>query len=504
MKNLVDKNAALPAILLLVLLVACTESSNGGQVDAGGKSNQDNDAGIISDPFNHKERVDLFWGPAPDLETRMYVFDEIWETLAEEYPGFTVSELDWDEVRSTYRPQMELATSYGRFYAVLSHMVAELRDSRVFISSDYICGQLHYHPRQAERPPFFHLWDKTSVIGACATSMPDDRLLVYSTEAGNPAGLEPGDFILGYDGRTWRQNLEIIDREQMPVCGLNRTVDSAYDYNRMNVAVNNAHLFQSMEVLKKGASSPESINTDRLIGYESDFICSDQVGVDAVDPPYTSFSDLSYSPDASWGILSGTNIGYICNFNSSYLYTAVEKLLDTDGLIIDQRLSWGSSSFGAALSMLFNETHDQVIGYVKRLNEDDYFKVNFEGVEWRNLLADVDKNTFYDHPIAVLQGTKAASGGDEFPYYMSLHPYARRFGRVTNGGFLADEGTWVGEGINFTYAGRQAIGSDLNFLQEDDVTPEEQVWLDPDDVANGIDTVVEAALAWIEEENSNK
>ena len=41
---------------------------------------------------------------------------------------------------------------------------------------------------------------------------------------------------------------------------------------------------------------------------------------------------------------------------------------------------------------------------------------------------DADEATYYDHPIAVLQGPHAASAGDIFPYFMRNHPRARRFG----------------------------------------------------------------------------
>ena len=33
------------------------------------------------------------------------------------------------------------------------------------------------------------------------------------------------------------------------------------------------------------------------------------------------------------------------------------------------------------------------------------------------------------------------------------------------------------------------------------LSPDHEVWLTPDDVASGVDTVVDAALAWIESEN---
>jgi len=46
------------------------------------------------------------------------------------------------------------------------------------------------------------------------------------------------------------------------------------------------------------------------------------------------------------------------------------------------------------------------------------------------------------------------------------------------------------------------VDTDGNCLQGREQELDVEVWLDPDDVAYGIDTVVETALEWIEYENS--
>ncbi|MCP4674575.1 MAG: hypothetical protein GY854_03475 [Deltaproteobacteria bacterium] len=116
---------------------------------------------------------------------------------------------------------------------------------------------------------------------------------------------------------------------------------------------------------------------------------------------------------------------------------------------------------------------------------------------------DADESTFWDKPIAVLTGHKADSGGDLWPYLMSYHPRVRRFGRPTNGAFSGWQLFWeidpyLGD-LHMAYPPCAMVDTDLNMVHGTDIHPEVSIWLEQDDVAQGIDTVVEAAIAWIED-----
>jgi C-terminal processing protease CtpA/Prc len=101
----------------------------------------------------------------------------------------------------------------------------------------------------------------------------------------------------------------------------------------------------------------------------------------------------------------------------------------------------------------------------------------------------------------VLVGPRAISAGDLFPVYMTHHPRARRFGRITDGSFGSITAPWIPDPylddlyMAYTYAA--CVDPELEWLQGAEVTPETEVWLEPDDGADGRDTVVEAALDWI-------
>ena len=125
---------------------------------------------------------------------------------ADEYACFSVLDVDWDEARERYRPQVAEAEGYGRFYQLLTAMNAELEDGHTSFSSEGICGT-----PLALRPPYFRPDQWSSAIGACVTPVASGDLLVYRAADDNPAGLAPGDVIVGYDGAPWAELLDEID-----------------------------------------------------------------------------------------------------------------------------------------------------------------------------------------------------------------------------------------------------------------------------------------------------
>jgi len=139
-------------------------------------------------------------------------------------------------------------------------------------------------------------------------------------------------------------------------------------------------------------------------------------------------------------------------------------------------------------------------GRVEGTNIGSYLELDLEAITWYSIPA--DENTFYDKPIAVLQGPKSVSGGDIFSYFVKHHPRARRFGRVTNGSFGSPRSVFdkdpILEDISFRYTNLICLDEQMNHLQGLEQNPEESIWLDKIDIANGIDTVVQKAVDWIE------
>ncbi len=486
-----------------ILFCACSSSKNTTDVDGG------TDAGEVL--LTPGDQVESFFGEAPDKETRLLIFDTMWEDFRMHYAGFGPSPVDWYDVRDEYRPAVEQATSYGEFFHILSKIFIALQDGHTVIGSDKVCDT-----PLAERPPYFVHSDWSSVIGACVTALADDTLLVYRVNPDNPAGLAPGDVVVGYDGTPWRDLLDKIDEWKLPICGRPASADLAEDHIRMNSVMNNAHLFDEMNIRRLGVDTVDSVATDTLLAYSSTTLCTEQIEMESVGFPCTDWDvclDVGYhgNYNASWGILPGTNIGYIYLFSwlpnvGPDFTTAVSEFMNTDGLIIDQRFNFGGKSSGSdkAIAMLFEEDVNDVMNCARRDDEsEDITALDINPGRWRDLEADPE--TFYDRPIAVLQGPHAISAGDMVPHYLGFHPRARRFGLMTNGTFGGSHGYWVPDPIisDLTIGMSTVIcvGGDGEYLQGASLNPEQEVWLTQDDVAAGVDTVVEAALDWIAEEN---
>jgi Peptidase family S41 len=105
----------------------------------------------------------------------------------------------------------------------------------------------------------------------------------------------------------------------------------------------------------------------------------------------------------------------------------------------------------------------------------------------------------YDRPIAVLTGPNTVSAGDQVALRMTYHPRARVFGKTTNTAFTEPLGLELDPSWSASYASADAyrIDNPHDYLTHDEFPVDEPVWLTPDDVAEGNDTVVDAALRWI-------
>jgi hypothetical protein len=110
-----------------------------------------------------------------------------------------------------------------------------------------------------------------------------------------------------------------------------------------------------------------------------------------------------------------------------------------------------------------------------------------------------DPATYYDKPIAVLVGPGALSSGDQVALRFKFHPEARLFGKSTATAFNAPEtlSIWPGWTSRFAKYDAYLVSDPTNYLTHDEFDVDCPVWLEPDDVAQGEDTVVTAAMHWI-------
>jgi hypothetical protein len=503
----------------LLMLWACASPGGGSQsardagfatqADAGG--DRDTETRSPRDyVYDWDERVDETWGPAPDAATRGALFEEIWQTLRSDYACFDALGADWTARRDLFATRIAGAESFGRFAQVLMDLTWDLEDPHTYVRSERVC-----RADLSARPPISlsGVSTSSSLLGVCATATDSGELVVYRTSPQhNLLGLEIGDEILGYDDEPWAENLARMEAAALPRCGRTSPVTAAREHSELSSAPMNAHLFHTVQLRRTRTGETESVELGPVLeavapeGARSTLLCTSQLRVDGVPFPARELPDLEAADGVSWGILPGTNIGYIYVYrwlddDALAFEAAVDELWNTDGLIIDQRFNLGGRYVLVlhGLPMLFGATTPAVDFYSRVPSSEDPTAIEFSFAT--EVLAAPE--TSYDEPIAVLIGPDAMSGGDLFPYVMAKHPRARLFGKPTAGGFGGiampiDPDDRIGD-LTLTLTDRQMVEPTTDVhLEGYENTPDTPVWLTKADIHAGVDTVVAAARAWIE------
>jgi len=83
---------------------------------------------------------------APPPTSLIGRFDLFWETFDSKYSYFAYKRINWDSLRTVYRPRAEAATTQDELVAVLKEMVAPLRDVHVKFTTPGGTTQPTYQP----------------------------------------------------------------------------------------------------------------------------------------------------------------------------------------------------------------------------------------------------------------------------------------------------------------------------------------------------------------------
>ena len=454
-----------------------------------------------------KQAIDETWGPGLPTSEKLAIFDRAWNFIDRGYGAFMNLDVNIDSLKNLYRPEIEAGVSRGRFAAIMNYFSFALKDAHTFIADVPVT----WGTRPVPGLPLFVVGSSTdnSYFGACLTPLPDSSLLVYKVVPNHRLGLVPGDIVLGYNGIPWKVLYKQLWDAQLPVHAITwASYDEAMTHILLQSAGLNWHLFDTIDIIKYSTGETLHLSTSPMQYQSGDIWGNEQLPVPGVLMP-----DIYHDDYVSWGIVEGTSIGYIYVSSwywwldvSEQFYDAVYNLMvnhETKGMIIDFRLNYGGDMRQAhdGYTLLFNTPFAEV-AFDMRGNPDDHFDMvpnttthpahlwTFQG----------DPNTFYDKPIAVLTGPNAVSNGDWESLRTKFHPMVRTFGKSTNGAFTTSDLPDLG---NADWYFTRATGSGYlidghHYLAHTGVNIDEEVWLTRDDVAKGEDTVVKAAMQWIQ------
>jgi hypothetical protein len=183
------------------------------------------------------------------------------------------------------------------------------------------------------------------------------------------------------------------------------------------------------------------------------------------------------------------------SFGSSVSNQTMTRLIEAfgghRGMIFDIRDNGGGSlSNASALARRF--TREPVVFGQTRIrngpNHEDF-------TEWADERIEPEEgDTAFLKPVILLTNRSSYSAATFFTQMMRELPQVTVLGDTTGGGGGAPADTDLGNGWVLRVSATQlASPSGLNV--EDGIPPDTTVWLNPDDVSQGFDTMVEAALA---------
>lgn len=453
-----------------------------------------------------KQVIDETWGQGLPTSEKLAIFDRAWNAIDQGYGAFMNFNVNLESLKNLYRPEIEAGVSRGRFAAIMNYFSLALKDAHTFIAD----VPVNWGTLPEPGLPLFIMGSSTDndYFGACLTPLPDSSLLVYKVVPNHRLGLMPGDIVIGYDGIPWKQLYKQLWDAQLPIHAITwGSYDASMTHILLQSAGMNWHLFDIIDIVKYSTGDTLHLSTSPM-QYQSGNIW----GNEQLPVPGVAFPDIYNEDYISWGLIDGTSIGYIyvwCWYwwldISQQFYEAIYELMhnyETTGLIIDFRLNYGGTMEMAhqGYFLLFNETLTKV-SFDVRGNPNDHFDMIPSATHTTDRFIIVgDPSTFYDKPIAVLTGPNAVSNGDWESLRTKFHPMVRTFGKSTNGAFTTSDNPNLG---NSDWYFTRATGSGYlieghQYLAHTGVHIDEEVWLTRDDVAKGEDTVVKAAMHWIQ------
>ena len=446
--------------------------------------------------------IDSTWGPGAPLSEKLLIYNTYAKAIREKFDGFNSLKLNWDSLYNHYLTQITESTSKGAFSGIMSHFAYDLKD---FHTKAYD-STVVYTPLNPGIPILF-IGGYLSVehFGVVTTILPDSTTLVLRVVPNHPLNLEPGDIILGYEGVPWKNLVRELLDAGLPMIATTGGCKTADTYHKLIGAGLNWHLFNTIDILKLGTGDTLHISVLPMMDLNASKLPNnEQLPIQNIPFPKVSPYPAINDTTVTYGILEGKNIGYI--FLSSHwptttadeqFYNAINALKNTDALIIDMRLSYGGFAlFDKAFNILFNDFH-YTIQSAYRCNTNTF---ELCPIGSRNDYQINGKDPdYYDRPIAVLLGPSCVSMGDCNAYRLKFHPMVKFFGASSDASlgdnlFVENFPGWY---IRYSIDDPFLVSEPGVYLNRKEFPIDYPVWFNKDDVAKGIDPIVEKSLSWI-------
>ncbi len=375
---------------------------------------------------------------------RVEIFEEVWQTINVEYYDSSFHGVDWRKVHERYRPLVEAAASNLEFYRLFEVMLAELRDAHTVFNAPRSSDE------QAAQP-----------IGSVGISLQEveGQTAIVTVEPDSDAaraGVRPGMILRAVNGKPVEQLYAEIR---------SRFAGSSSERAMKNV-MHGALLYGGF----LGASRTFAI--ERFDGSLFDVSITHH--------------GASSMPTALTARRLPSGDGYI-KFNGwqppldAQFRTELEKLSDTDGLVIDLRGNGGGQTDVLLnIGSLFFPTEHSFGGFKRRGGKPEKIVTH-------------KPEQLYRGAVVILVDEISASASEVFTVSMQEHARARVIGQQTCGCVLNQWSKNLKGGATLRWSARVYSSPEGRILEGTGVIPDETVALTISDLRQGRDAALELA-----------
>ena len=380
-----------------------------------------------------------------------------------------VPDLDWDQLYLEYLPKATNTKSTLEYYKVLQAFYAQLQDGHtgVWTEADSLADLVYGRP-------------------ALLTKRVEDKVLVDQvfSDSLQQLGVRPGVEVVRVDGTPVH---EYANQRVRPYQGGStpQNVDIAtYTY----------------ELLRGAKDQPAGVT----------FSSNDSLF--EIQLPRQGYSDYQSSPDFSFRLLPG-NIAYVAlnSFSGEDAWqgfvSAYDSIADTNALILDvRRNGGGDGQYGFNVLGYLTDTIFQTGASFSRLYSP-LRRARGEGV----VLESVGENTWspqgeqvYTKPVVVLTSGRTFSAAEDFVVAFDAMQRGTLIGETTGGSTGQPLVFSVPGGIMARVCAKRDTYADGREWVGKGIAPDIEVHPKVADLQQGRDTVLEAALEYLEDPSAKK